>query len=95
MIQNAVIFCEGDMIDEEQVQLAAGVDLGPDKSMAAKKSYHLRDLDRDRLLEVVRQYRGVVSDIARELGVSRQACYDNFAKFDIDVKAFRKSISVK
>jgi transcriptional regulator with PAS, ATPase and Fis domain len=90
VIQNAVIFCEGDLIETDHVQIAGGEPgAAPERAQAAKPSYHLRDLDREKLLEVVREHRGVVSAIARALGISRQACYDNFAKYGIKVGEYR------
>ena len=88
VIQRAQIFCEGGRISEDLIELPKEADSGrPDASV--KPSYHLKGMTKEKFAALVRKHEGVISGVARELGISRKACYDNFAKYGLDIAGFR------
>ncbi|OGS35785.1 MAG: hypothetical protein A2293_05110 [Elusimicrobia bacterium RIFOXYB2_FULL_49_7] len=86
ILYKAAVFCETDWIAPELIQFDA-VDLNG--SHEQNKSKRMRRLTRDRLEEIVKKNMGCMADIARELGISRQATYDKMRKFDLTISHYR------
>jgi len=85
VIQNAVIFCDKNQIDETMIKLPSHPGEAPRSSVPAKKEI-LRTL----LIKKVRECKGNIMQAARSLGVSRQTCYFYLAKYGIDPVKYRK-----
>jgi transcriptional regulator with PAS, ATPase and Fis domain len=90
VIHKAAIFCDKENIGEDLIQVVPGPAYEKGKLKKEKKSYHLKRMNRQKLLGIVKKHQGVVSDIARELGISRVACYENFKKYQINLEQYRK-----
>jgi DNA-binding NtrC family response regulator len=88
-IQRAVIFCGGSLIGPGHIELLSRA-TRPSGAGKARPHYHLVEMNRKKFLEIVRRHNGRVGRMARELGVSRQACYDNLKKYKINPEKYRK-----
>jgi transcriptional regulator with PAS, ATPase and Fis domain len=88
VVQHAVLFCEGSMISDRMLELS-GVSSQSAASAGIKKSYHLKDMTEKKFAEILRRRKGSISGTAEELGISRQACYDNIGKYRLNIKDFR------
>jgi DNA-binding NtrC family response regulator len=91
VIQRAHIFCEKDWIDENLIELPREAGHAADSEPSSKKSYHLKGMTRQKFIALIKKHGGVVSGVARALCISRKACYDNFARYEVDIKSFRSS----
>jgi DNA-binding NtrC family response regulator len=89
-IQRAVIFCESDIIPEALIQF-----YGEGKSAVsaadAERSFFYRSInEKEAIIEIIRKYRGRVTEIARELGISRGTLYKFVKQEHIDLKNYRR-----
>ena len=89
MIHQAHLFCEKERIEADDLNLPE-----PEKPArpATSGNNHLKGMTRQKLTDLARKHSGVVSLIARELNITRKACYDNFARHKVDIGKFRKGV---
>lgn len=90
VVRRAHLFCTEHEIGAEQILLGPVKNASP---AGAKATYHLKGMNREKLLDIVKRCDGVVSAAARELGVTRKACYSNLRKYGIDPETFRAEAS--
>jgi len=90
VIQRATLFCEKDFVDEELIQLPGERLTASRPAKPKRKSYLLKEMTKEKILEIIKRQKGVVSYVADELGISRKACYFNMAKHGINISDFRE-----
>jgi DNA-binding NtrC family response regulator len=88
VIERAVLFCRGEVIGQDLVQL-------PDQDKAASpqgpgRRYRPVDMTRRELLALAKRHRGVVQDMIRETGASRRAFYYHLEKMGLKPNDLRK-----
>ncbi|MBL8025719.1 MAG: sigma 54-interacting transcriptional regulator [Fibrobacteres bacterium] len=90
VLRHAHLFCETDVIESRHIVLNQQND-NHLTSTNKKVSYHLKEMTKERLKELFRKHRGIVAAVARDLNITRKACYENVRKFEIDITSFRPS----
>jgi DNA-binding NtrC family response regulator len=97
VLNKAFIFCEGQEIDEDLIELprAGQAPLpGPEAAPPAApqpRQGRKRDLDigREKMEALLRQNRGNIYQTAADLGITRQAVYYYLRKFGLNAETFR------
>jgi transcriptional regulator with PAS, ATPase and Fis domain len=96
VIYHAVIFCEGEEIDEDLIRLQP-VAAGPARKAAVPAPVAgpsgrktLGHITRQDIVSLVKKHRGNVKRTAEALGITRPSLYYNFRKFRIDIGTLRK-----
>ncbi|MFH0919203.1 MAG: sigma 54-interacting transcriptional regulator [Fibrobacterota bacterium] len=85
VVRKACMFCTTDRLPEELLQ----IEPGPRTATALRIRPDLRAFDRGRMEALARRHSGCVNSMAAELGISRQSCYANLKKWNVDPGAFR------
>jgi DNA-binding NtrC family response regulator len=95
VMQQAVLFCEGDEITGDLIHLQAGAgkkrtDPGIVRQDRQPGSYHkISKMGAKEFEALLKKYRGNITRLARDLDLSRRAIYDYLEKNDIDLSKFR------
>jgi DNA-binding NtrC family response regulator len=91
VINKAAIFSTGDVITADTIQLdELNSDVSIDEKRKQREHYHLRNFNKQQWCELLKKHRGMVSEVANDLGATRKTCYRNFIKHDINPSDFRQ-----
>jgi DNA-binding NtrC family response regulator len=91
VVYRAVIYCNGDTITEELVQFPEQE--GPSARTGQRKKpppFKLALTDKKYIQGLFKKHFGSVTEMARELGITRRTLYNYIAREKIDINAFRR-----
>ena len=82
VIERAVILCEGDLIDREDLAVPAPV-AAPAAPTTGGAALSLEELERDHILRVLREAGGNQSRASQVLGIDRKTLYLKLRKYGL------------
>jgi two-component system response regulator HydG len=89
IIHQAFIFCENEFIDDHDIQLVQTAAPSAGTGPSGKKKYVLKRMEKAEMESLLAKHKGVVQDVADEIGVTRQACYYFLERKGIRLDAFQ------
>ncbi|MBL8024943.1 MAG: sigma 54-interacting transcriptional regulator [Fibrobacteres bacterium] len=88
VIEKACVFCEGNEITPEVTKLINSWD--PVK--IPREKYHFTHMQKVDWEELLRKHHGNIRTLSKEIGISRNSCYENLRKYHLDQNDFRKHV---
>jgi transcriptional regulator with PAS, ATPase and Fis domain len=89
IIHKAIIFCQGEWITPELIILEPSAKEASRVSAAGRDTGRLRSMKRKDWIALARKHAGHITDMAGELGVTRQTCYDYLKRWKVAINGFR------
>lgn len=86
VILRAYMFCDRSEITEKDIVLTGEVH---HPGNTKKNGTRLKNMSKEKMVELLKKNNNIISGVARELNISRQACYVNMRKLGIDTTRFR------
>lgn len=78
-IEKAVILSEGKMLDEDSFS----IDQPANTKQQPLKNYTLEEMEKDLIIANIKQEKGNMSAVAKNLGITRQTLYNKMKKYDL------------
>lgn len=88
-ISRAVIFCDGNLIDHEDIQFVSSLEI-KERTRKRLPGFHLSKTDPSRIRELLEKHNGRLALAAKDMGVTRMALYHFLRKHNIDVNDYRE-----
>jgi transcriptional regulator with PAS, ATPase and Fis domain len=91
VLEQAVVFCDSDQIGPGNLRLLAREhrSAGGEERKNPRKKFVAVDISKEKLLDAFKRNRGVIKNLAEELGVSRFTLYYHFKKLGINPNKLR------
>ncbi|MBL8025056.1 MAG: sigma-54-dependent Fis family transcriptional regulator, partial [Fibrobacteres bacterium] len=86
VIVRAYMFCDNTEITEKDIVL--NDELRPHGAIK-KGGTRLKNMSKEKMVELLKKNNNIIAGVARELNISRQACYVNMRKLGIETTSFR------
>jgi two-component system response regulator HydG len=84
-IERAVILAQGNVLEPEDFYFGtnAPAAIPTDKDLPFQENLQIEDMEKKMIQQAMQKYHGNITDIARELGLSRQALYRRLEKYGL------------
>ncbi|GAB3909561.1 sigma-54 dependent transcriptional regulator [Larkinella knui] len=84
-IERAVILAQGTVLEPEDFYFGANAPtaIPTDKDLPFQENLQIEDMEKKMIQQAMQKYHGNITDIARELGLSRQALYRRLEKYGL------------
>ncbi|WP_421829467.1 sigma-54-dependent transcriptional regulator [Larkinella sp.] len=84
-IERAVILAQGNVLEPEDFYFGTSTPaaIPTDKDLPFQENLQIEDMEKKMIQQAMQKYHGNITDIARELGLSRQALYRRLEKYGL------------
>ncbi|MGA0559776.1 sigma-54-dependent transcriptional regulator [Larkinella sp. VNQ87] len=84
-IERAVILAQGNVLEPEDFYFGTSTPaaIPTDKELPFQENLQIEDMEKKMIQQAMQKYHGNITDIARELGLSRQALYRRLEKYGL------------
>jgi transcriptional regulator of acetoin/glycerol metabolism len=86
IILRAYMFCDRNEITEKDIVLTGELH---HPGATKKGGTRLKNMSKEKMVELLKKNNNIIAGVARELNISRQACYVNMRKLGIETTNFR------